>query len=166
MLRRPGGHVEIVQSRIQQGELISVAAGTLASRWRTHRRRIADDGHGVGADLSRRSGIEKMLQEGVAAGNARPRRARRQGRRISTICSARSTRQFPAWQDGEAERQCRRCAGINSLGSEAMLEGKKARAFPLRFCDGAVISGAVQGRPDPAAVQLFRAQIKSLIARP
>ena len=35
-------------------------------------------------------------------------------------------------------------AGINSLGSEAVLEGKKARSFPLRFVDGAVLLGPVK----------------------
>ena len=35
-------------------------------------------------------------------------------------------------------------AGINALGSEAMLEGRKARAFPLRFVDGAVFLGPVK----------------------
>ena len=43
-------------------------------------------------------------------------------------------------------------AGINSLGTEAMLEGKKARAFPLRFVDGAVFLGPAEGRSDAAAV--------------
>jgi hypothetical protein len=35
-------------------------------------------------------------------------------------------------------------AGINSLGTEAELEGKKARAFPLRFVDGAVFLGPLR----------------------
>ena len=35
-------------------------------------------------------------------------------------------------------------AGINSLGIEAELEGKKARAFPLRFVDGAVFFGPLK----------------------
>ena len=35
-------------------------------------------------------------------------------------------------------------AGINSLGKEAELEGKKARAFPLRFVDGAVLLGPLK----------------------
>ena len=35
-------------------------------------------------------------------------------------------------------------AGINSLGKEATLEGKKARAFPLRFVDGAVFLGPLK----------------------
>jgi hypothetical protein len=35
-------------------------------------------------------------------------------------------------------------AGINALGKEAVLEGKKARAFPLRFVDGAVFLGSIK----------------------
>jgi hypothetical protein len=35
-------------------------------------------------------------------------------------------------------------AGINALGTETVLEGKKARAFPLRFVDGAVFLGPVK----------------------
>ena len=35
-------------------------------------------------------------------------------------------------------------AGLNALGKEAVLEGKKARAFPLRFVDGAVFLGPVK----------------------
>jgi len=35
-------------------------------------------------------------------------------------------------------------AGINSLGKEAELEGRKARAFPLRFADGAVFLGPLK----------------------
>jgi hypothetical protein len=35
-------------------------------------------------------------------------------------------------------------AGINALGKEAVLEGKKARAFPLRFVDGTVYLGPLK----------------------
>ena len=35
-------------------------------------------------------------------------------------------------------------AGINSLGTEAVLEGKKARSFPLRFVDGNVLLGPLK----------------------
>jgi hypothetical protein len=34
--------------------------------------------------------------------------------------------------------------GINSLGKEAVLEGRKARIFPLRFSDGAVFFGPLK----------------------
>ena len=33
---------------------------------------------------------------------------------------------------------------LNSIGSEATLEGRKARSFPLRFADGAVLFGPVK----------------------
>jgi hypothetical protein len=35
-------------------------------------------------------------------------------------------------------------AGINALGTEAVLEGRKARAFPLRFVDGVVYLGPLK----------------------
>ena len=35
-------------------------------------------------------------------------------------------------------------AGLNALGKEAVLEGKKARSFPLRFVDGAVLLGPLK----------------------
>jgi 23S rRNA (uracil1939-C5)-methyltransferase len=35
-------------------------------------------------------------------------------------------------------------AGINALGKEAVLEGRKARTFPLRFSDGAVFFGPLK----------------------
>ena len=35
-------------------------------------------------------------------------------------------------------------ATLNSIGREAVLEGKKARSFPLRFVDGAVMFGPVK----------------------
>ena len=35
-------------------------------------------------------------------------------------------------------------AGINALGKEAVLEGKPARAFPLRFAGGAVYLGPLK----------------------
>lgn len=36
------------------------------------------------------------------------------------------------------------CPGTDSLGKEAELEGKKTRAFPMRFVDGAVFLGPLK----------------------
>ena len=41
-------------------------------------------------------------------------------------------------------------AGINALGKAAVLEGKKARSFPLRFVDGAVYLGPIKVGEVPA----------------
>jgi hypothetical protein len=35
-------------------------------------------------------------------------------------------------------------AGVNALGTEATLEGRRARAFPLRFAEGAVYLGPLK----------------------
>ena len=40
-------------------------------------------------------------------------------------------------------------AGINALGQEAMLEGKKARSFPLKFVDGAIFIGPLKVAQTP-----------------
>jgi hypothetical protein len=40
-------------------------------------------------------------------------------------------------------------AGINALGKEAELEGRKARTFPLRFVDGAVFLGPLKVAQTP-----------------
>jgi len=39
--------------------------------------------------------------------------------------------------------------GINALGKEAELEGRKARTFPLRFVDGAVFLGPLKVAQTP-----------------
>ena len=39
--------------------------------------------------------------------------------------------------------------GLNALGKETELEGKKARSFPLRFVDGAVFLGPVKVAQTP-----------------
>ena len=45
-------------------------------------------------------------------------------------------------------------AGINSLSKDAELEGKKARAFPLRFVDGAVYIGQLKVGQIPPLFQV------------
>jgi hypothetical protein len=40
-------------------------------------------------------------------------------------------------------------AGIGALGKEAVLEGKKARSFPLRFVDGAIFLGPLKVAQTP-----------------
>ena len=40
-------------------------------------------------------------------------------------------------------------AGINALGQETTLEGKKARSFPLKFVDGAIFIGPLKVAQTP-----------------
>jgi hypothetical protein len=143
-LQAAGGHVEIVRSRIAQGDLISVAAGKLSLNAQG---RIDGELQMTVAGLERvipALGLEKMLQEGVPQATL--------DRVAPGVKSQDLTNLFGALDKaipglGKVIKQNANvgvAAGINSLGTEAVLEGKKARAFPLRFVDGAVFFGPLK----------------------
>jgi hypothetical protein len=143
-LQAAGGHVEIVQSRIQQGDLIAVAAGTLG---------LSASGH-LDGELQMTAagiekvipalGIEKMLDEGVPQATLDRVAPGVKTQDVTNLFSA-LDRAVPGL--GKAVKQnvnTGLTAGINALGKDAVLEGKKARAFPLRFVDGAVFLGPIK----------------------
>jgi hypothetical protein len=140
-LAAAGGHVEIVQSRIQQGELISVAAGTLGVNANG---RIDGELQMTVTGLERivpALGIEKMLEEGVPQATLDRVAPGVKTQDLNNLFGA-LDKAIPGL--GKMVKQNANvgvAAGINSLGSEAVLEGKKARAFPMRFVDGAVFLG-------------------------
>ena len=142
-IQAAGGHVEIVQSRVQQGDLIAVAAGPL----------------GLGADgrldelqmtvagiekVIPALGIEKMLDEGVPQATLDRVAPGVKTQDVNNLLGA-LDRAIPGL--GKVVKQNANvgvAAGINALGKETVLEGKKARAFPLRFVDGAVFLGPLK----------------------
>jgi hypothetical protein len=143
-LAAAGGHVEIVQSRIQQGGLISVAAGTLG----------VNAGGRIDGELQMTVtglekiipalGIEKMLEEGVPQATLDRVAPGVKTQDLNNLFGA-LDRAIPGL--GKVVKQNANvgvAAGINSLGTEAMLDGKKARAFPLRFVDGTVFLGPLK----------------------
>ena len=94
-IQAAGGHVEIVQSRIEQGDLIAVAAGTLGL---TANGRLDGELQMTVAGLEKvipALGIEKMLDEGVPQATL-DSVAPGVKTRTSTSCSARSTGRSPA----------------------------------------------------------------------
>jgi hypothetical protein len=143
-LQAAGGHVEIVQSRIQQGDLIAVAAGTLG---------LSAQGNLDGelqmtvAGLDKvivALGIDKMLDEGVPQAALDRVAPGVKTQDVSNLLGA-LDRAIPGL--GKAVKQGANigvAAGVNALGTEAMLEGRKARAFPLRFVDGSVYLGPLK----------------------
>jgi hypothetical protein len=139
-----GGHVEIVQSRIQQGDLLAVAAGTLGLNAQG---RIDGELQMTVAGIEKvipALGIEKMLDEGVPQATLDRVAPGVKTQDINNLFGA-LDRAIPGL--GKVVKQNANvgvAAGINSLGSEAVLEGKKARAFPLRFVDGAVFLGPLR----------------------
>lgn len=143
-LQAAGGHVEIVQSRIQQGDLIAVAAGTLRLNAGG---RIEGELQMTVAGIEKlvpALGIDKMLEEGVPQATLDRVAPGVKTGDVSNLLGA-LDKAIPGF--GKALRQNANvgvAAGINSLGKEAVLEGKKARAFPLRFADGAVFLGPLK----------------------
>jgi len=131
-IQAAGGHVEVVQSRIQQGELIAVADGELQMT-------VAGIEKVIPA-----LGIEKMLDEGVPQATLDRVAPGVKTSDVNNLFGA-LDRAIPGL--GKVVKQNANigvAAGINALGKEAVLEGKKARAFPLRFVDGAVFLGPLK----------------------
>jgi hypothetical protein len=143
-IQAAGGHVEIVQSRVQQGDLIATATGTLG---------LSPSGHLDGelqmtvAGMEKvipALGIDKMLEQGVPQATLDRLAPGVKTQDVNNLMGA-LDRAIPGL--GKVVRQNANvgvAAGINSLGKDAALEGKKARAFPLRFVDGAVFLGPLQ----------------------
>ncbi len=148
-IQAAGGHVEIVQSRIQQGDLIAVAAGTLGL---SPAGRLEGELQMTVAGIERiipALGIEKMLDEGVPQATLDKVAPGVKSQDLNNLFGA-LDRAIPGL--GKVVKQNANAgvaAGINALGKEAELEGKKARAFPLRFVDGAVFLGPIKVAQTP-----------------
>ncbi|MCC8971259.1 DUF2125 domain-containing protein, partial [Bradyrhizobium brasilense] len=143
-IQAAGGSVEIQQSRIEQGDVLSVAAGTLRVNAQG---RIEGELQMTVAGLERvipALGIDKMLEEGVPQATLDRVAPGVKSQDLSNLFGA-LDRAIPGL--GKVIKQNANAgisAGINSLGTEATLEGKKARSFPLRFADGAVFLGPLK----------------------
>jgi hypothetical protein len=143
-IQAAGGHVEILQSRIAQGDLIAVAAGTLGLNAGG---RIDGELQMTVAGIEKvipALGIEKMMEEGVPQATLDRVAPGVKTQDINNLFGA-LNRAVPGL--GNVVKQNANvgvAAGINALGKEAVLEGKKARAFPLRFVDGAVFLGPIK----------------------
>jgi hypothetical protein len=139
-----GGKVEIVQSRIQQGEMISVAAGTLALNANGN---LDGELQMTVTGLERivpALGIDKILQEGVPQATLDRVAPGVKTQDINNLFGA-LDKAIPGL--GKMVKQNANvgvAASLNAIGKEAVLEGKKARSFPLRFVDGAVMFGPVK----------------------
>ena len=140
-IQAAGGHVEIVQSRIAQGDVVAVAAGTLGLNAQG---RLDGELQMTVAGIEKvipALGIEKMLEEGVPQATLDRVAPGVKTQEVNKLLGA-LDRAIPGL--GKVIRQNASAGlvvGINALGTEATLEGRKARAFPLRFVDGAVLLG-------------------------
>ncbi len=149
-IQAAGGHVEIVQSRIQQGDLVAVAAGSVGL---SANGRLDGELQMTVAGIEKvipALGIEKMLDEGVPQATLDRVAPGVKTSDVNNLFGA-LDRAIPGL--GKVVKQNANigvAAGINALGKEAVLEGKKARAFPLRFVDGTVFLGPLKVGQVPA----------------
>jgi hypothetical protein len=143
-IQAAGGHVEIVKSRIAQGDVIAVAAGTLGLNAEG---RLDGELQMTVAGIEKvipALGIEKMLDEGVPQATLDKVAPGVKTQDVNNLFGA-LDRAIPGL--GRMVKQNANAgvlAGINALGQEAVLEGKKARSFPLRFADGVVFLGPLK----------------------
>jgi hypothetical protein len=143
-LQAAGGHVDVVQSRIQQGDVVAIAAGALSL---SAEGRLEGELQMTVAGLEKvvaALGIDKMLEEGVPQATLDRVAPGVRTQDLNNLFGA-LDRAIPGL--GKAVKQNANvgvAAGLNALGKEAVLEGKKARSFPLRFDDGAVLLGPLK----------------------
>jgi len=148
-LQASGGHVEILQSRVQQGDLVAVAAGKLG---------LTQSGYLEGelqmtvAGIEKvipALGIDKMLEDGVPQATLDRVAPGVKTQDLNNLFGA-LDRAIPGLAKVVKQNaNIGVAAGINALGKEAELEGKKARSFPLRFVDGAVFLGPLKVAQTP-----------------
>ena len=149
-IQAAGGHVQIVASRVQQGEVIAVATGTLGL---SPQGRLDGELQMTVAGLEKvipALGLDKMLDDGVPQATLDRVAPGVKSSDVHNLLGA-LDRAIPGL--GKVVKQNVNvgvAAGINALGTEAVLEGKKARAFPLRFVDGAVFLGPLKVAQIPA----------------
>ena len=102
-------------------------------------------------------GIEKMLDEGVPQATLDRVAPGVKTQDVNNLLGA-LDRAIPGL--GKVVKQNANvgvAAGINALGKEAVLEGRKARAFPLRFVDGTVFLGPLKvGQVPPLFTEHLR----------
>jgi len=143
-LQAAGGHVDIMQSRIQQGDLVAVAAGTLGfSPAGCLDGELQMTVAGIEKVIPA-LGIDKMLDQGVPQATLDRVAPGVKTQDINNLFGA-LDRAIPGL--GKVVKQNANvgvAAGINALGKETVLEGKKARSFPLRFVNGAVFLGPLK----------------------
>ncbi|MGP9814463.1 DUF2125 domain-containing protein [Rhodopseudomonas sp. NSM] len=143
-LQAAGGRIEFREARIQQGEMIATAIGALGL---TPTGNVDGELQMVVAGLDKvipKLGIDKVLEEGVSQSTLDRLAPGVRANDVNNVLGA-LDRAIPGL--GRVVRQNANvgvAAGISALGQEATLEGRPARAFPLRFVDGAVMLGPIK----------------------
>ena len=134
-LQAAGGQIDITQARVQQGETIAVGGGSLS---------LNPSGRLEGQLRVTVAGVEAFLN---SIG------AQRMVQASPTVDKLAGALDRLAPGLGNVARQqagANIAAGINLLGEQTTLEGKRAVTLPLRFNDGSVFLGPIPIGSTPA----------------
>jgi len=143
-IQAAGGRLDFTQSRVQQGETIAVAAGSLGLTANGYL-----DGEltmtVVGLEkIVAQLGIDKLLSDGVPQSAVDRVAPGVNAQDVNKVIGA-LDRIIPGL--GNVARKNANAgvvAGINMLGQASTLEGKPARAFPLKFAEGVISIGPLK----------------------
>lgn len=148
-IQAAGGRLDFTQSRVQQGETVAVAAGSLGitvSGYLDGELKMTVAGIEKIVPLL---GIDKLLAEGVpqsAVDRVAPGvNAQDVNKLINNL-----DRIIPGLANvARKNANAGLVAGINLLGQPSTLEGRKALALPLKFVEGAVYLGPLKVAQTP-----------------
>jgi hypothetical protein len=134
-MQAAGGRIDITQARVQQGDIVAVGGGSLS---------LNADGKLEGQLRVTIVGLEQFL---AAIGAQQLVQTSPQMDKLAGALD-----RLAPGLGGLARQQAGAniSTGINLLGEQAMLEGKKAVTLPLRFNDGAVFLGPMPIGNTPA----------------
>jgi hypothetical protein len=134
-LQAAGGGIDIAQARVQQGETIAVGSGKLS---------LSPNGRLDGELRVTVAGVEAFLDSIGAQQTVQT------SPKMDKIAGA-LDRLAPGLGDVARQQAGNTISlGINLMGEQTTLEGKRAVTLPLRFSDGAVFLGPVPIGNTPA----------------
>lgn len=147
-IQQSGGRIDFSQSRFQQGDTVGVATGSLG---------ITPSGYLEGElqmtvsgfeRLVPALGLDKLLEENAQTSPDKPPSVNAQD--VNKVIGA-LDRMIPGL--GNVVRKNANAgviAGINLLGQPTTLEDRPARAFKLKFMEGAIVLGPLRVAQTPA----------------
>ncbi len=134
-IQAEGGRIDITQARLQQGEILAVGAGTLS---------INGNGRLEGQLRVTMAGIDQFLAE--IGAQQRVQTSPNMDKLVGAL-----DRLAPGLGDVARQQAGANISlGINMLGEQTTLEGKRAVTLPLRFSDGAIFLGPIPIGSAPA----------------
>jgi hypothetical protein len=134
-IQAAGGRIDITQARVQQGDILAVGAGSLS---------LNANGRLEGQLRVTMVGLEQFLA--AIGAQQRVQTSPHMDKLVGAL-----DRLAPGL--GDVARQqagANISAGVNLLGEQTTLEGKRAVILPLRFNDGAVFLGPIPIGNTPA----------------